>query len=123
MKKAGRPTKYKPEMCQAVIDVGASGGTLAQMASEIGITRETLRQWCKENETFSCAVKEGTDLAQAWWEKKGQEATFGGVDGFNATAWIFNMKNRFKDDWRDKQERELTGGFKVVSASPEDEDI
>ena len=25
---------------------------------------------------------------------------------FNATVWIFNMKNRFKDEWMDKIVRE-----------------
>ena len=25
---------------------------------------------------------------------------------FNATVWIFNMKNRFKDEWMDKVVRE-----------------
>jgi len=48
-------------------------------------------------------------VSQGWWESKGREATFGGVPNFNATSFIFNMKNRFPADWRDKQDHELTG--------------
>jgi hypothetical protein len=98
---AGRPSKYKPQMCKTVIEAGSQGMTLAEMADCIGVTRETIRMWMSEKPEFSCAVKEGLDKAQAWWERKGREATFGGVDGYNATSYIFQMKNRFKEDWAD----------------------
>jgi hypothetical protein len=35
-------------------------------------------------------------------------ATFGATPGFNPTSYIFNMKNRFKEDWRDKVESDHT---------------
>jgi hypothetical protein len=28
--------------------------------------------------------------------------------GFNATSYIFNMKNRFPSDWRDRQDVDVT---------------
>ena len=98
---AGRPSKYDPAMCQAVIDAGALGMTLAEMADTIGVTRETVRMWVAEKPEFSCAIKEGLDKAQAWWERKGREATFGEIEGYNATSDIFQMTNRVKDDWAD----------------------
>jgi hypothetical protein len=110
---AGRPTKYDPAMCDRVIELGVDGLTLAEMAGELDITRETLRMWCNEHPEFSCAVKAGVDKAQAWWEGQGRIATFGGCDGFNATSYIFQMKNRFKEDWRDKVEQEHSGGVRV----------
>ena len=36
------------------------------------------------------------------WEKIGLNGAMGEIKGFNATAWAFNMKNRFPKDWRDK---------------------
>lgn len=105
----GRPTKYDPTFCDKVIACGEEGDTLAAMAEACDVHRETLNDWIDEHPEFSDAVKRGLQKAQIWWEKKGRVATFGGVEGFNATSYIFQMKNRFKQDWRDKQETELTG--------------
>ena len=120
---AGRPSKYDPAMCETVIAAGEQGMTLAEMADAIGVTRETLRQWVNDRPEFSSAVKEGLDKAQAWWERKGREATFGEIPGYNATSYIFQMKNRFKDDWRDKVEQEHSGGVAIVRMSDLDERI
>lgn len=40
-----------------------------------------------------------------FWEEKGMKGLMVGKR-FNSTTWIFNMKNRFKDDWMDKMVRE-----------------
>ena len=105
----GRPSKYDPAFCEAIIAAGEEGQTLAEMAATIGVDRSTLKDWTDQHPDFSRAVKIGLDRAQAWWERQGRVATFGGCDGFNATSYIFQMKNRFKEDWRDKVEQERTG--------------
>jgi transposase len=111
---AGRPTKYDPALCNTVIEAGEQGKTLAGMAEACDIDRSTLNEWVEIHPEFSRAVKRGLQKAQALWEDKGFLATFGGVDGFNATSFIFNMKNRFKDDWRDKVEQEQSGSTEIV---------
>lgn len=109
----GRPTKYLPEFCDRVIELGAEGKTLAEMADGLDVDRSTLADWTAQHPDFSHAVKRGLDKAQAWWENNGRIATFGGFDGFNATSYIFQMKNRFRDDWRDKSEQEHSGNLTV----------
>ena len=106
---AGRPTKYNPDLCNTVLAAGIEGKTLAGMAEACDIDRSTLNAWMEIHEEFSRAVKRGLQKAQVDWEDKGRIATFGGIEGFNATSYIFQMKNRFKEDWRDKQEHELGG--------------
>jgi transposase len=106
---AGRPTKYDPAMCDTVIQCGRDGKTLVGMADELDINRETLNEWMKIHPEFSDAVKEGLRKSQAWWEDQGRIATFGGVDGFNATSYIFQMKNRFRADWNDTLKSEHSG--------------
>lgn len=101
---AGRPSKYDPAFCERVIELGAEGKTLAEMAADLDIDRSTFRAWANDKPEFYAAVKAGLDKAQGWWENNGRVATFGGFDGFNATSYIFQMKNRFKEDWRDKSE-------------------
>lgn len=105
---AGRPTKYKPEMCQTVIECGEEGMGRAEMARELGIHRSTFIDWQDQHEEFSDAVKEAVYRSQAWWEGQGRAATFGAIQGFNATSYIFNMKNRFKEDWKDRVEQAHT---------------
>jgi hypothetical protein len=108
MTKRGRPSKYDPKFCDAVVAVGEDGGTLAEMAVACGVNRETINDWIAAHPEFSDAIKLGIQKAQAWWEEKGRIATFGGMPGFNATSYIFHMKNRFKDDWRDRVETEIS---------------
>ena len=111
---AGRPSKYDPVMCETVMQVGAEGKTLAGMADALDVDRDTLNQWRASNAEFSVAVKRGLEKAQAWWEENGRVATFGGVDGFNATSYIFQMKNRFRDEWSDTHKTEHSGNLNVT---------
>ena len=114
-KKMGRPTKSKPEFCQRVIELASEGMGKAEIACGIGVSRDTIHEWTKVHQDFSDAIRRAYEEALAWWERKGREATFGGVRGFQSTAYIFQMKNRFKDDWRDKIDHdvEFTGDIHI----------
>lgn len=103
---AGRPTDYDQSYCERVIELGKEGASKAEMAAELGIVRQTLDNWCEAHPEFMDAVKQAVSWSQAWWEKQGRIATFGGTEGFNATSFIFNMKNRFPGDWKDKVEQD-----------------
>lgn len=105
----GRPTKYDPKMCERIVEFGKEGMSKCEMAAELEIAYDTFDRWQNEIEEFSEAVKSAMRHSQAWWERKGRQATFGGVDGFNATSYIFNMKNRFREDWNDTVKNEHTG--------------
>lgn len=120
---AGRPTDYKPEYCDKVIELGRSGASKAEMAHAIGISRNTLDNWADANPEFLRAVKESQSFSQGWWESEGRKATFGGTPGFNATSFIFNMKNRFAADWKDKQEVEHSGEVKHSAADMTDDEL
>jgi hypothetical protein len=106
---AGRPSKYDPAMCETVIQCGREGMGKAEMAAELGIAYSNFDRWQHEHPEFQDAVKEAVRQSQAWWEKMGRVSTFGGVDGFNATSYIFQMKNRFRADWNDTVKSEHSG--------------
>jgi len=112
----GRPTKYKPEFCEIAIECGKQGMGKAEIASKLGVVRETLWDWGNKKPEFSNALKRAYEEGLSWWERKGREATFGGVEGFNSTSYIFQMKNRFKEDWRDKHDHsvEVSGEIEIV---------
>jgi hypothetical protein len=101
--KIGRPTKYREEFCGRVIELGAQGKSKAQMAATLGIARENFDDWEKRHERFRHAVKCACNLSLAWWEDRGQRGMGEGKE-FNAVAFIFQMKNRFRDDYSDRSE-------------------
>lgn len=118
--KPGRPTEYRQEYCDRVVELGREGASKAEMAHAIGVSRTTLDAWTSANPEFLDAVKEAVSLAQGWWESEGRKAVFGQTPGFNATAFIFTMKNRFPDDWRDKQEVAHSGGLTLTTKEQRD---
>ena len=110
VREMGRPTKYKPEMCETVIELMKEGASQYEVLATLGISEDTFYRWKKENEEFSESIKRGSQLSQAWWEKKGRIS----LDDrqFNSTLWYMNMKNRFK--WADKQEVKNEGNVTIV---------
>ncbi len=104
--KVGRPTKYKQEFCQLLIDHMSTGLSFESFAAEIGVNRDSLYEWESVHAEFSDAKKEGISKNLLFWEKQGIAGLWGNKENsFNSTVWIFNMKNRHK--WRDKQPDEV----------------
>lgn len=113
---AGRPTSYKPEMCDRVIELMRQGASMNEVAADIGIDRDTIKDWKNSespryNEDFSAAIKKGVELSEAWWEKHGRTELHSNT--FNPTLWYMNMRNRF--GWADKQEikQDISGNITV----------
>jgi len=121
--KVGRPTKYKEGFPEQVINLFKIGASKAEICLKLDIGFDAFQDYQEKYPEFSEAVKKGLRISQGWWEMKGREATMGGVEGFNATSFIFNMKNRFKEDWRDKQEVDNTHSFKDISEEELDKKI
>ena len=104
--RTGRPTKYKPEYCQAAIDFMREGYSVTAFAGHIGVARSTVFKWAEENPDFSDSLKTAQALAALWWEESLRIVARTGEG--NATACIFGVKNRSTEDWRDKQEVDHT---------------
>jgi len=106
----GRPTDYKEEYCNSVIEFGKQGFSRVQMAAELEVAKATIQNWEKEHPEFLAAMTRAMTLSQAWWEKKGQECLVmpAGVS-FQASAWSRSMAARFPDDWREKTATEHSG--------------
>lgn len=56
----------------------------------------------KRDKEFSETIKIGHCLSKGWWEEQGRLNLK--TPGINSGLWFMNMKNRFPEDWKDKQE-------------------
>lgn len=110
---AGRPKKVISDLDKGwediVLELMADGASKAEVKVKIGVTNDVHTRWMMEGGIYSETIKEGDRLCMAWWEEKARHAAIGQLDGANATMMIFNLKNRFPDDWRDRTETKHTG--------------
>lgn len=54
-----------------------------------------------------------------FWEEIGIEGTVGRIKGFNPKSWEFNIKNRFPEEWQDKQTVDHSGNLNLSNMSDE----
>lgn len=111
----GRPTKYRASRCAEVRALGLEGKSRVQIAAALGIGRATMHAWAEAHPEFRQALDEARDLSQAWWEDLGQRAALGLVKDFAGAPWIFQMKNRFPAEYRDRHEHDVTGSMTVAA--------
>lgn len=106
----GRPTKYKQEYDAMLIEHMASGLSFESFAGLIGVCEDTIYEWAKVHASFSEAKRIGFAQNRLWWEQMGNahivhtDSKFESSPKLNSTVYIFNMKNRFPKQWRDRTE-------------------
>lgn len=106
---AGRPTKYKPEYCKAIVEHMREGASMASFAASIEVCRATLNVWANEHPEFLEAVKRGKAACASWWEERLRTIALAGGSSAQATASIFGLKNMAADDWRERKHTEISG--------------
>lgn len=94
--KAGRPkTPYDPGYCELLIKHMSEGYSFETFGAHVNCSKDTLYRWRDEHPEFCEAKKQGESKARHWWEEKGAEGACGLIPNFNASVWIFSMKNKF----------------------------
>jgi hypothetical protein len=93
----GRPSEYKPEYADKLIEHMREGDSFETFGAIVGKSRRTLYNWIDTHEDFKEAKEVGEVLSEHWWWKKGKEymVTFDKETRFNVAVWIFTMKCRF----------------------------
>lgn len=126
----GRPTDYKPEYAEQAEKLCRLGATDAELADFFEVSDRTIYRWQSRHDEFCQALKAGKEFADERVERslyhKAVGYSFDAEKVFqhqgeilrapyrehippSDTAAIFWLKNRRKDDWRDKQHHEHTG--------------
>ncbi len=98
--------KYEQKCCIKAEEILSTGKSLAAVCAAMGIARCTLYDWRDTYPEFKEAIDRGLQKAQSVWEDMGESGIKGEYKGFGAAPWIFTMKNRFRDDYKeDKNEK------------------
>jgi len=88
-----------------IIDLYKEGGSDVEVKALIyqwrgSFSNDLWDRWIEEEITFSETIKDGRQLAAAWWMRNGRENLRDKY--FNYTGWYMQMKNRY--GWRDKSD-------------------
>jgi len=127
---SGRPSKIKGINLEDVEFLASKGYTDKQLAKIFDVTEQTINNWKKDYPVFFESLKKGKVLADA----KVEVSLFQRACGYShpevhisnylgkvkkteiikhyppdPTSMIFWLKNRKKDEWRDKQDISLEG--------------
>jgi len=131
----GRPSQYKPEYAAIAEKMCELGATDSEIAEAFGVSTRTIHSWKLEFEEFSSSLKAGKTLAdervvrslyqkatgydyveeqaikvkKAQYEEEVEVVEVRRHQPADTTAGVFWLKNRRKEDWRDKQEVEHSG--------------
>lgn len=131
----GRPSKFEERFIKQAEAMSALGLTDAEMAEVFDVSVRTLHRWKLESDPFCHALRAGKDVA----DERVARALYQNATGYDyretqavkvkvgqheekvelveverhkpaeTTAGIFWLKNRRKDEWRDKVDHELSG--------------
>lgn len=109
-------TEYQPEYCEMLIQHCTEGKSIKSFAGAVGVTIKTIYTWFKNFPEFAEAKERAEAASLNFWEEIGIMGMVGRVPDFNPTTWIFNMKNRFREDWSDAKKVEISGGLNMLEA-------
>jgi transcriptional regulator with XRE-family HTH domain len=136
MAERGRPSSYDPAMLPKIEEMAKAGATDEELADYIGVSVNTVYRWKNEHRDFRYAIKAGKaeaderverslyrralgyeiDSVKIFCDAKTGEVTQVPYKEYiqpSDTAAIFWLKNRKKEEWRDKIETEHTGSVGV----------
>ena len=97
-----RPSKYKPEFCHLVIELGKLGQTTSDFAFACKVDSSTIREWAKVHPDFSLAFKYAKTCSAHWWLKKSRDNLEN--KEFNAHLYAFASKNHCPDECAEMRE-------------------
>lgn len=107
-------SKFKKSYCNDLIEHMAQGLSFASFGATLTprVCRAQLYNWLKIHPEFAKAKEIAWTASLLYWEKFGIAGTGGKIKGFNCVSWIFNMKNRFPKDWKDRHNIAMTNDDK-----------
>lgn len=123
----GRPTKYRKEFCKIAEDTLAEGFSIAVVAANLDVCRDTIYEWASNHDSFSDSIKKGKAKGQAYYEKllkakvTGQKVKNFDPKLSDTACLIFALKTRFHKDFGNKDKLEVAQTADISISIDEDD--
>lgn len=111
----GRPTKYDPSYCEAVINDARLGFSLSAFAGGIEVSRESITEWRRVHPDFDAACKTAKVVRARFLEGGMMERD---IPAPAMNARKFALVNCAPDDWRSEQTIKHVGGDPAAGDKP-----
>ena len=101
---AGRPTKYRREFCEAIVEHCKQGYSVTTFAAVADVTPQRISEWCEYFPEFAEAVSRAKVHVLHTWEQRTLSSLQNGhVTGGQAQISLFMLKNfgRAHEEYRD----------------------
>jgi len=106
----GRPSTYRPELGQELIEAMAGGLSAEAAAAKVGIGARTVFKWQQQHPEFMQAVQEGRHQALLYWEQRAIAVAHGKPGNAQLITLALKNRSRAASGWHhDIQKTELTG--------------
>jgi hypothetical protein len=81
MAKIGRPTKYKPQYCQRIIELGRDGNQPVALCAELLVGKSTMHMWRENYPDFRDAFDVSRQLCEQYWLNLAKNRANGTMNG------------------------------------------
>jgi len=106
----GRPSLYKPEYCQKIIELAEKGEYLPVFwAVSLGVHKDTLHEWCSKYPDFSDSYRRAKCIGEAFCAKNVVLACEREINPRGYERTLISCFN-----WGEKKEVEHSGSIKVT---------
>ena len=105
----GRPTLYRPELCDQIIAAMGEGLSADAAAAKIGISVRSLYIWQQEHPAFMHAIQEGRIRALLWWEERALAMAQGKPGSAQIVSLGLRNRSRAASGWVDTNRVEMSG--------------
>lgn len=124
-------SNYTPKYCEAVVNWMAAGNSFQSFAVSKGMTSSNMGKWVDIYPDFANAREIAEEAYMVYWEKVARDQATGDAAKGSSASMQFIMRNRFRDQYGDKQQIEtntnvvfrIESGFAPPQALPQGGDI
>ena len=99
----GRPTLYRRELCDRLVEAMSGGLSAEAAAAKVGISARSLFYWQRQHPEFLQAIQEGRQKCLLYWEERGIAIANGEPGNLQMVMLALKNRSRAAQGWSNEQ--------------------